>query len=59
MIISAVPKYGEVVDYTVDYTSDISSLPEYDRERGNGGSTAFVIDGSLVYMLGTAGWRTI
>jgi hypothetical protein len=59
MIVAAISKYGEVKDYIVDDVADIANLPPYGREKGNGGSTAFVINTSDVYILGSNGWRKI
>ena len=45
------------VNFSVDNPSDIDNLPGLDKVRG--GSTAFVINSSEVYMLGSDGWRKI
>ena len=44
-------------DYTVDDVSDIATLPVMPENAG--GSTAFVINTSSVYMLGSQGWKQL
>ena len=45
------------VHYSVDNPAEINSLPGLNKIRG--GSTAFVINTSEVYMLGSTGWVKI
>jgi hypothetical protein len=45
------------VNFSVDNISDIDNLPGLDKVRG--GSTAFVINSSQLYMLSSGGWRAV
>ena len=46
-----------ILEFNVDTVADIKELPALDKCRG--GSTAFVINTSQVFMLGESGWTEI
>ena len=47
---------GKITEFMVDNVSDIADLPTKESMRG---STAFVINTGMAYVLGSNGWRLI
>jgi len=45
------------IAFNIDAVADINDLPTTKQIRG--GSTAFVIETSELYMLGASGWRKV